>query len=310
MDEPTRAGRGSLSARGVPRREPLPATTELERALLHAASAALLESPAYRRADRDPDLLQRDELRGVRLQLEHTKAELALLEAGVHHTVVVFGGTRVGEPEIQRRRADWLRAACAERPEDPALAHKLTTAERRVALSHHYEIARELGRIVGRHGLARPPEQRLVICTGGGPGVMEAANRGAHEVGAPSVGLNINLPQEQFPNPYITPGLCLQFRYFALRKFHFVERARALVVFPGGYGTLDELFDVLCLIQTRKTEPVPVVLVGESFWRRLLDLDFLVDQGLIDPEDAELFGYAETAPQVWERICDAYPELR
>jgi uncharacterized protein (TIGR00730 family) len=144
--------------------------------------------------------------------------------------------------------------------------------------------------------------------TGGGPGIMEAANRGAHDVGAKSVGLNITLPHEQFPNPYITPELCFQFRYFALRKLHFMLRARALVAFPGGYGTLDELFETLCLIQTRKVEPLPVVLVGEQYWRRVFDAEFLAAEGVIDPEDVELFRFAETADEIWKGICAWYEE--
>ena len=162
------------------------------------------------------------------------------------------------------------------------------------------EVAREFGRIVGG------ADSRLVIVTGGGPGLMEAANRGAQEAGANSVGLNIMLPREQIPNPYITPHLSFQFRYFALRKMHFMLRAKALVVFPGGYGTLDELFDALCLIQTRKQEPLPVILVGESYWRGVLNLDFLVSEGTIGPEDLDLFSYAETAEEIWKEIRDWY----
>jgi uncharacterized protein (TIGR00730 family) len=183
------------------------------------------------------------------------------------------------------------------------LKQRLGVAERMLAKSHYYEVAREFGRLVGQASLDGTP---VMVMTGGGPGMMEAANRGACDVGAKSVGLNINLPHEQFPNPYITPGLCFRFHYFALRKLHFLLRAKALVAFPGGYGTIDELFEVLTLSQTRKIKPIPVVLVGESYWRRVIDVDFLVDEGVIDPEDRELFWFAETAEEAWSGILDWY----
>ena len=184
----------------------------------------------------------------------------------------------------------------------------MAVTERILAKSHYYEVARELGRIVGRAG-QREAGCRLIVVTGGGPGLMEAANRGAYEVGAKSAGLNIALPHEQFPNPYITPELCFQFRYFGLRKMHFMMRAKAFVAFPGGYGTLDELFEALCLIQTRKIKPLPVVLVGEQYWRRAFDAEFLAAEGTIDPEDTELFCFAETADQIWKAICAWYDDL-
>jgi uncharacterized protein (TIGR00730 family) len=176
-------------------------------------------------------------------------------------------------------------------------------AERRLANSRFYDIAREFGRLVGEADTQRH-DGRLVVVTGGGPGIMEAANRGAYDVGAETVGLNITLPHEQYPNPYITPELCFRFHYFALRKLHFLMRARALVAFPGGYGTLDELFETLTLAQTRKIAPIPVILVGEAYWRRLIDFDFLVAEGTIDPEDKELFCFAESAAQIWQVILD------
>jgi hypothetical protein len=181
------------------------------------------------------------------------------------------------------------------------VAHRLEIAQRLLAKSHYYDVAREFGRLVGNSG---PGSQRhdLVIMTGGGPGIMEAANRGAYDVGAKSIGLNIRLPREQYPNPYITPELCLRFHYFALRKLHFLLRAKALVAFPGGYGTLDEMFETLTLVQTRTIKPVPVVLVGERYWRQAFNVDFLVDEGVIDPEDRELFWFAETAQEIWDGI--------
>jgi len=184
-------------------------------------------------------------------------------------------------------------------------AFHLAAAERISAKSHYYDVAREFGRLVGEADRAAP-SPRLVIMTGGGPGLMEAANRGAFDVGAKSVGLNIELPHEQFPNPYVTPDLCFRFHYFALRKLHLLLRAKALVAFPGGYGTFDELFEVLTLVQTRKIKPIPVILVGEQFWRRAVDFDFLVEEGVIDLEDRELFWFAETAKDIWNGILDWY----
>ncbi|HYA65367.1 MAG TPA: TIGR00730 family Rossman fold protein, partial [Burkholderiaceae bacterium] len=196
-----------------------------------------------------------------------------------------------------RERADALGGAHA-----PAQhLREVAIAERIEAKSRYYEVARELGQRIAQSGNG-PEDTRVMVMTGGGPGIMEAANRGAFDVGAMSIGLNIALTHEQYPNPYITPELCLRFHYFALRKLHFVLRARALVAFPGGYGTFDELFETLTLIQTRKINPVPVVLVGESYWRRAFDVDFLVDEGVIAAEDRALFWYAETAVQIWESI--------
>jgi uncharacterized protein (TIGR00730 family) len=174
-------------------------------------------------------------------------------------------------------------------------------AERVLAKSRYYEVAQEFGTLVGKAGQASGDGQ-LVIMTGGGPGIMEAANRGAYDVHSKSIGLNINLPHEQYPNPYITPELCFRFHYFALRKLHFLLRTRALVAFPGGYGTFDELFETLTLVQTRKIKPVPIVLVGEDYWRQAFNVDFLVDEGVIDEEDRELFWFAETAQDIWDGI--------
>jgi hypothetical protein len=215
----------------------------------------------------------------------------------------VFGSTRIREPSAALKRAEAARLALAADPQNADLSARLAVAERIVAKSHYYDTARELGRLVGEAG-AGPKDTRVIVATGGGPGMMEAANRGTFDVGAESVGLNITLPHEQFPNPYITPELCFRFHYFAVRKLHFLLRARALVAFPGGYGTFDELFETLTLIQTRTIHPVLVVLVGEAYWRRAFDVDFLVDEGAIDPEDRDLFWYAETAPEIWRGILD------
>jgi uncharacterized protein (TIGR00730 family) len=261
---------------------------------------AILNSPSYLRADEDLGFLAQDGMRSVRLQMDYLKPELLLERQGIAHTIVVFGSTRICEPVAARRKADGLAAALAADPSNRDLARELAVAERIVAKSQYYEVAREFGRLVSvaNQGASEP----CLIMTGGGPGIMEAANRGAFDAEARSIGLNISLPHEQYPNPYITPGLCFSFHYFAMRKLHFLLRAKALVAFPGGYGTLDELFEVLTLVQTRKIKPIPAVLVGESFWRHAVDFDFLVSEGVIDREDRELFWFAETAEEIWHGI--------
>jgi uncharacterized protein (TIGR00730 family) len=263
--------------------------------------AAILASPSYREADQDVDFLTRADTRGLRLQVDYLKPELLLEERGITHTIVVFGSTRILEPVAARRRVGQLEQALADDPDNPLLGRQLAVAERILAKSHYYDVAREFGRLVGNAGEG-PQDRRVVVMTGGGPGMMEAANRGAYDVGADSIGMNINLPHEQYPNPYITPDLCFRFHYFALRKLHFLLRAKALVSFPGGYGTMDELFETLTLVQTRKIAPVPVVLVGERYWRQAFNVDFLVDEGVIAQEDRELFWFAETAQEIWDGI--------
>jgi uncharacterized protein (TIGR00730 family) len=262
---------------------------------------AILNSPSYRRADQDIDFLSLDETRGPRLELDYLKPELLMRENDIEQTIVVFGSARIPEPVEAMRRVKEAREAHAAKPDDDELERLLRVAERIAEKSEYYEIAREFGRLVGQSG-AGPKDCRVVLMTGGGPGVMEAANRGAFDVDAKSVGLNITLPLEQFPNPYISPELCFSVWYFAIRKMHFLLRAKGLVVFPGGFGTLDELFETLTLIQTRKIKPLPVVLVGEQYWRNVFNPDFLVDEGAIDPEDRDLFWYAETAEDIWNGI--------
>ncbi|MEX0852345.1 MAG: LOG family protein [Bauldia sp.] len=268
---------------------------------------AILASPSYRSADNDPDFLGRYDLRGIRLQLDYLKPELLLEEAGIEHTIVVFGSTRIGEPAAARRAVEEAGAAVAGEAGSEAAKRRLMIAERILAKSRYYEVARAFGRLVGgsNYGI---DNHRLVVMTGAGPGIMEAANRGAFDVGAKSVGLNVSLAREQFPNPYVTPELCFRFHYFALRKLHFLLRAKALVAFPGGYGTLDELFELLTLVQTRTIKPMPVVLVGDEFWRGVVDFDALVDEGVIDPEDRDLFWFAETAEEIWDGIVNWYAE--
>lgn len=286
------------------RREPLPwcqpKSTEEDPEALRRVQA-IMQSPSYRRSDQDIDFLAHEELRGVRLQLDYFKTELALEQQSIDHTIVVFGGTRICEPMAARSRVDCLRAALANDAGNAELKHRLAIAERILAKSHYYGVAREFGRLVSNAG-KHPGLENCVVMTGGGPGMMEAANRGAFDARARSIGLNISLPHEQYPNPYVSPDLCFSFHYFALRKLHFLLRARALVAFPGGFGTCDELFEVLTLIQTRKIEPIPVVLVGENYWRGALNIDFMVEEGVIDPEDRELFWFAETAQQIWDGI--------
>jgi len=266
---------------------------------------AILESATYREADRDVEFLQRDDTRGLRLQVDYLKPELFLEKHRICHTIVVFGSTRITEPAAAQRNVDAIRRALAEAPLDAERQRRLAIAERVLAKSRYYEVAREFGRLVGKAG-ERAEGARAVVVTGGGPGVMEAANRGAFDVGAKSIGLNITLPQEQYPNPYVTPELCFRFHYFAVRKLHFLLRARALVAFPGGFGTFDELFETLTLVQTRKIKPMPVILVGEAYWRRAVDMDFLLAEGAIDAEDRELFWFAETAQEIWDGIVHWY----
>jgi hypothetical protein len=288
------------------RQKPLPSQepkSAAEDAQAPAAVQAILDSPSYRQADHDVEFLSRGDTRDIRLALDYEKAELLLKERGIAHTIVVFGSTRICEPAAARRNVETL--SKESNGKDKTAARRLEIATRILAKSRYYEVARELGRIVSKAG-AKRRRNRIVIVTGGGPGIMEAANRGACDAGAQSVGLNITLPHEQFPNPYITPELCFRFHYFAIRKLHFLLRARALVAFPGGYGTMDELFEVLTLSQTRKLNPLPVVLVGESYWRKVFNPDFLVEEGTIDPEDRELFWFAESAEEIWRGIVDWY----
>jgi hypothetical protein len=263
--------------------------------------STILASPTYREADKDLSFLDHGDTRGVRLQLDYLKAELLLADAGIEQTIVVFGSTRIPEPARAARQHAALAAALAQRPNDSDLAQEVRIAERVVAKSRYYQVARDFGAFVGKLD-SDTKRHRIVLMTGGGPGIMEAANRGAADVGARSVGLNISLPREQQPNPYITPELCFRFRYFAVRKLHLLLRARALVAFPGGFGTLDELFEVLTLVQTNKIEPLPIVLVGREFWERAIDFDFLIAEGVIARTDRDLFAFAEEARAILDLI--------
>jgi len=246
-------------------------------------------SPTYRLAYDDADFLASEPMRGVRLQLELMKPEMALREAGILSTVVLFGGARIPEPG----QAAWA-------------ARNPGQAERLQANSRYYEEARRFAQFASRHSATSSGGKEFVIVTGGGPGVMEAGNRGASDVGAPSIALNITLPHEQAPNPYVTPDLCFNFHYFAVRKMHFLLRAKAMAIFPGGFGTLDELFEALTLIQTGRMARIPVVLFGTEFWRRLIDFDFLAQEGTIAPDDLELLHFADTAEEGWATIQAFY----
>lgn len=262
--------------------------------------------PSFRLAFSDMDFLLREENRGIRFQLELLKAEMILSERHINSTAVIFGSARIPSQEDAQAQLIKAQEALKAAPENKALVQAVSRAEKFLADSRYYEEARQLARIIGNYERHVPKDQKIYVCTGGGPGIMEAANRGASESGSPNIGLNIVLPHEQGFNPYITPELCFRFHYFATRKMHFVMRAKALITFPGGFGTLDELFETLTLIQTNKTSPVPVILYGSEFWKRLINFDALVEMGTISPEDLDLFTYADTPEQAWEHIREWY----
>ncbi len=258
-------------------------------------------SPAYTPADRDLAFLQRDELRPLRLQLELLKPELIQREQGIRSTIVVFGSARVSDPEQAKADLAVAQKELSDHPEDARYQRAVQEARKRLRLSAYYEEARAFGRLVSA-ACQMDGQCDYVLVTGGGPGIMEAANRGAADAGGKSIGLNITLPHEQRPNPYVTPALCFQFRYFALRKMHFLLRAKALVAFPGGFGTLDEVFETLTLLQTGKAAALTVVLVGRDFWEKLINWPLLLEEGLISSQDLTLFHYAETAQEAWDLI--------
>jgi uncharacterized protein (TIGR00730 family) len=282
-----------------------PSAEEDAEAALRATDTPQTRSPSYRLAFSDPNFLLRDELRPVRLQLELLKPELLQQEYGIDATVVIFGSTRIPDGAAAAQRLAQAEAQARQDPANADLACRVDIARRVMAKAHYYDKARRLGYLITTQA-EQAGMGRLVVITGGGPGIMEAANRGAHDAGGPTIGLNIVLPHEQCPNPYITPALSFQFHYFAIRKMHFLLRAKALVTFPGGYGTLDELFETLTLIQTHKVQPVPILLFGEDYWRRIVNFEELVAEGTIDPKDLELFQYVATAEEAWEAIVAFY----
>jgi uncharacterized protein (TIGR00730 family) len=258
-------------------------------------------SSSYRLAFADSDFLLREELRPVRLQLELLKPDLIQADEGIESTVVIFGSARIPERETAARQLEQAEQAARTDPGDRKLQRALAVARRVLDNSRYYDEARKLADLITRAAQASDSCD-LVVITGGGPGIMEAANRGAMEAGGKSIGLNIVLPFEQRPNEYITPALCFHFHYFAIRKMHFLKRARALVACPGGYGTLDELFETLTLIQTGKIERVPVLLLGRNYWSRIINFEALVEEGAISEADLEIFQFVDSAEEAWEHI--------
>jgi uncharacterized protein (TIGR00730 family) len=264
----------------------------------HANNGNPLLADSNRMAFADPEFLFRRETRGIRFQLEMLKPDLGQAQQGIESTVVVYGSARFAAPdEAAQQLAD------AQARGD---THLIAQAERAVRNARYYDQARQFARLVAEHSNRQPQANRIYICTGGGPGIMEAANRGAHDAGALNIGLNITLPHEQGGNRFITPSLSYKFHYFALRKMHFMMRAKALVAFPGGFGTLDELFEVLTLVQTGKTKPVPIILFGTQFWKRLINFEFLVEEGTISAENLDLFHYTDDPQEAWEIIRSFY----
>jgi len=268
----------------------------------------ILTSPSYRLVEEDSEFLLRGELRPVRVQLELLKTEIFLEEQNIRSTIVVFGGTQVVDKYKADQRLQRAKESAGAFPGNPSLAREVNVAQRIVAKSHYYESAREFARIVASAPQAAEVGEYCIV-TGGGPGIMEAANRGSYEAGAKSIGFNITLPSEQKPNPYISPGLCFQFHYFALRKMHFLLRAKALVIFPGGFGTVDELFDAVTLRQTNRMQEIPIILFGREYWDQVVNFQFLADEGTISDRDLELIQYTESPQEAWEIIESFHKRL-
>lgn len=284
------------------KRNIFPSALEDAAASRHHVVTPQTQSPAYRLAFMDDEFILQPELRPVRLQLELLKPELLMQNNKIESTVVIFGSARLMDEQAASALLRNAEKAAETDPQNDLLQAQLKAARRLVASSRYYEEARKLAEIISRHCQCLEKNTHVVV-TGGGPGIMEAANRGASEANALSIGLNIVLPHEQAPNPYITPELCFQFHYFAVRKMHFLIRARALVAFPGGFGTLDELFEALTLIQTHKIKPMPVLLFGSDFWRKVINFEALVEEGTISATDLDIFSYVETAEEAWEHIA-------
>jgi uncharacterized protein (TIGR00730 family) len=266
----------------------------------HHLNKLQITSSAYRLAYDDLDFMMRQELRPIRLQLELLKPELALSEHGIESTVVIFGSARILSTEAASYELTAAEDHLNSEPQNPQAHQMREHAKKTAERSRYYEQSRHLSRIITEANLKK--ENPVVVVTGGGGGIMEGANRGASEVGGKSIGLNIVLPHEQLPNPFVTPELCFQFHYFAIRKMHLLMRAKALVVFPGGFGTLDELFEALTLIQTKKMNVIPIILFDKKYWQRLINFEMLVEEEMISQEDLTLLAYAETAQEVWDKI--------
>ena len=286
-----------MTTQAVPPKRIFPTSQVEARAAKHVPSVPQTDSPAYKLAFQDADFLLREDLRPVRFQLELLKPELFLNEADIASTFVFYGSTRIPAPEM----ADAV-IATATNPEQERIAERLK------AKSRYYEVARSLAKLASRYGTDEEGKRHFVVCSGGGPSIMEAANRGAFEEGQESIGLNIVLPHEQMPNRYVTPDLSFQFHYFALRKMHFLLRARAVAVFPGGYGTFDEMFELLTLVQTGKVRPLPILLFGKDYWNRVVNFEAMVEEGVIAPHDLDLIHWSEDADEAWEFVTNFYAE--
>ena len=267
----------------------------------------LLDSPSYEIAFKDDQFMKSDAARAVRIEMEVIKPEWFFKQYGIRSTIIVFGSARFVDRETATQRLENAQKDFDGDPKNERFQNALNKAKQGVEMSEYYELAREFSRLVSEKNQCDVDANHdgtydYVICTGGGPGIMEAGNRGAHEAGALSIGLNIKLPYEQHPNPYISPQLCFQFHYFATRKLHFLLRAKALVVFPGGFGTFDEMFEALTLRQTNKMQMLPVIIFGKDFWEKTINFNHLVDTGVINREDLELFKYVDTPEEAWEMI--------
>jgi uncharacterized protein (TIGR00730 family) len=284
-------------AETTPPKRIFPSSKVEAHAAKHVPSIPQTESEAYKLAFQDLDFLLREDLRPVRFQLELLKPELLLQEAKVASTFVFYGSARIPSPE----NADALVAAATN-------DQQRRIAERLKAKAHYVEIARELARLASRCQCDEDGMRQFVVCSGGGPSIMEGANRGAHDEGKESIGLNIVLPHEQLPNSYVTPELSFQFHYFALRKMHFLLRARAVAVFPGGFGTFDEFFELLTLIQTGKVRPLPILLFGRDYWDRVVNLEAMAEEGVIAPHDLELIHWSEDAQEAWAYVVRFYEQ--
>ena len=288
-----------MTDKNLPPKRVFPAAKVDAQTARHVPSSPQTESAAYKLAFQDTEFLLREDLRPVRFQLELLKPELLLDEANIASTFVFYGSARVPEPAMADELVEAARGNKAK-----------AVAESLKAKSHYYDIARELSRLVSQYPLDDEGKRHFVVCSGGGPSFMAAANRGAQDMGKESIGLNIVLPHEQLPNPYVTPDLSFQFHYFALRKMHFLLRARAVAVFPGGFGTFDEMFELLTLIQTGKMRPMPILLFGRDFWNKVVDFQALADEGVISQHDLDLITWCDSAEGAWAAVQEHYSKGR
>ena len=261
----------------------------------------IINSDTYKLAYEDIGLLNRNEMRGVRMLLEITKPDLILEENKILSTIIIFGGASIAEESKTKEKIDDIKKLIKKNPSSVLLKRNLNRLENLLSMSHYYQSAREFSKLASINNQSKSCNSHVIV-TGGGPGIMEAANRGAFEANCKSIGLNISLPNEQIPNAFITPGLCFKFNYFALRKIHFVMRSVGAVFFPGGFGTLDELFELLTLRQTGMKNKIPIILFGREYWDKIINFEYLADLGLISDEHLNLFEYADTASEAWEII--------